>query len=47
MAWLSSQSPLGRLGTAQDVAGAVAFLAGDDSRYMTGHRLDVSGGTTM
>ncbi|MER6008901.1 SDR family oxidoreductase [Nonomuraea angiospora] len=47
LAWLSSQSPLGRLGTPQDVADAVAFLAGDDSRYMTGHRLDVSGGTTM
>ncbi|MFI7131002.1 SDR family NAD(P)-dependent oxidoreductase [Nonomuraea sp. NPDC050153] len=47
LAWLSSQSPLGRLGTPQDVADTVAFLAGDDSRYMTGHRLDVSGGTTM
>ncbi|GAA2770025.1 SDR family oxidoreductase [Nonomuraea dietziae] len=47
LTWLSSQTPLGRLGTPQDVADTVAFLASDDSRYVTGHRLDVSGGTTM
>ncbi|KAB8194866.1 SDR family oxidoreductase [Nonomuraea phyllanthi] len=47
LAWLSSQTPLGRLGTPQDVADTVAFLASYDSRYVTGHRLDVSGGTTM
>ncbi|MDP9868199.1 MULTISPECIES: SDR family NAD(P)-dependent oxidoreductase [Streptosporangium] len=47
LAWLSSQTPLHRLGTPEDVAGTVAFLASDDSRYVTGHRLDVSGGTTM
>ncbi|TMR95319.1 SDR family NAD(P)-dependent oxidoreductase [Nonomuraea basaltis] len=47
LAWLSSLTPLGRLGTPEDVAGTVAFLASDDSRYVTGHRLDVSGGTTM
>jgi 3-oxoacyl-[acyl-carrier protein] reductase len=45
LAWLSSLSSLGRLGTPEDVAGTVAFLASDDSRYVTGHRLDVSGGT--
>ncbi|MEV6012261.1 SDR family oxidoreductase [Streptomyces sp. NPDC051976] len=47
LTWLESLSPLGRLGTAEDVADTVAFLASDDSRYMTGHRLDVSGGTTV
>ncbi|MFG1704250.1 SDR family NAD(P)-dependent oxidoreductase [Nonomuraea sp. M3C6] len=47
LAWLSSLSPLGRLGTPEEVADTVAFLASDDSRYVTGHRLDVSGGTTM
>ncbi|WP_276607668.1 SDR family NAD(P)-dependent oxidoreductase [Microbispora catharanthi] len=47
LAWLSSQTPLGRLGTPQDVADTVAFLASDDSRYITGRRLDVSGGTTV
>ncbi|MEU4232091.1 SDR family oxidoreductase [Nonomuraea sp. NPDC026600] len=47
LAWLSSLSPLGRLGTPADVADVVSFLASDDSRYVTGHRLDASGGTTM
>lgn len=47
LTWLTSQTPLSRLGTPQDVADTVAFLASDDSRYITGHRLDVSGGTTM
>ena len=47
LAWLSSLSPLGRLGTPEDVADTVAFLASDDSRYMTGHHLDVSGGTLV
>ncbi|GAA3585506.1 SDR family oxidoreductase [Nonomuraea rosea] len=45
--WLSSLSPLGRLGVPEDIAGTVAFLASDDARYITGHRLDVSGGTTV
>lgn len=47
LTWLESLSPLGRLGTPDDVADTVAFLASDASRYMTGHRLDVSGGTTV
>ncbi|MEV4248285.1 SDR family oxidoreductase [Streptosporangium canum] len=47
LAWLSSLSPLGRLGTPQDVADTVAFLASDGSRYVTGHHLDVSGGTLV
>ncbi|MEV0386721.1 SDR family oxidoreductase [Nonomuraea sp. NPDC050643] len=47
LAWLSSLSPLGRLGTPEDIADTVAFLASDDSRYMTGHHLDVSGGTLV
>lgn len=38
--------PLGRLGTAGDVAGAVAFLLGDDATYVTGTELLVDGGVT-
>jgi 3-oxoacyl-[acyl-carrier protein] reductase len=36
--------PLGCLGTPRDVAEAVAFLASDEARYITGHVLNVDGG---
>jgi len=36
--------PLGRLGTVEEVAGSIAFLAGDDSSYITGFTIDVNGG---
>jgi 3-oxoacyl-[acyl-carrier protein] reductase len=39
--------PLKRFGSAQDVAKAVLFLAGDSSSYMTGQVLTVSGGMVM
>ena len=35
--------PLGRAGTDQDIANAVAFLASDKAGYITGHTLDVNG----
>ncbi len=38
--------PLNRLGTPDDVAGAFAFLASADARFMTGHTLVVDGGQT-
>src|SRR5436305_2944801 len=38
------QIPLGRVGTPDDVASAVAFLASDDASYITGHVLSVNGG---
>ena len=41
------QIPLARVGTPQDVAGAVAFLASDDASYITGHVLSVNGGMLM
>lgn len=39
--------PLGRLGTAEDVANAVYFLASDLASYITGFTLDVNGGFFM
>jgi 3-oxoacyl-[acyl-carrier protein] reductase len=41
------QIPLGRLGTSQDVANAVAFLASEEASYITGHVLNVNGGMLM
>jgi 3-oxoacyl-[acyl-carrier protein] reductase len=43
----ASAIPLGRLGTASDVAGAVCFLASDEAAYITGHVLAVNGGMYM
>lgn len=39
--------PLGRMGTAEDVAAAVRFLASEDASYITGHVLAVNGGMYM
>ena len=36
--------PMGKLGTARDVANAVAFLASDDASYITAQTLNVDGG---
>ena len=41
------QIPLGRVGSPDDVASAVAFLASDDASYITGHVLNVNGGMLM
>jgi len=41
------QIPLGRVGTPEDVANAVAFLASDEASYITGHVLNVNGGMLM
>ena len=42
-----SQIPLGRLCTPEDVAGVAVFLASEDSDYMTGQALNVTGGFEM
>ena len=41
---LVAKHPMGRLGTPDDVAGAVLFLAGDDASFITGLALPVDGG---
>lgn len=44
---LLTQIPLGRLGQSQDIAHAVAFLAGPQADYITGTTLHVNGGMYM
>ena len=41
---LASQIPMGRLGTVDEIAQAVLFLAGDGGSYITGQTLHVNGG---
>jgi len=44
VAQLVQQTPLGRLGQPGDVADVVAFLVGEDGRWMTGQNLQANGG---
>ncbi len=41
------QVPMGRLGTPEEIAGAVAYLVSDDARYMTGTNIAINGGLHM
>src|SRR5690606_16720148 len=41
---LSGRSPVGRVGTPDDIAAAVVFLCSDDAGYITGQTLGVNGG---
>ncbi len=44
---IEAKIPLEKLGTPDDVAGAVVFLASPDARYLTGQTLSVDGGMSM
>jgi 3-oxoacyl-[acyl-carrier protein] reductase len=44
---IASRVPLGRLGTANDIAGAMLFLASDLAAYITGQTVVVDGGSTL
>jgi 2-hydroxycyclohexanecarboxyl-CoA dehydrogenase len=44
---LKKAIPFRRLGTPDDLAGAVAFFASDEAAFVTGQTLSVSGGLTM
>ena len=41
---LSALTPLGRVGTSEDIGGVVAFLCSEDGRWINGQRIEVSGG---
>ncbi len=41
---LSSLTPLGRVGAADDIGGVVAFLCTDEAKWINGQRIEVSGG---
>lgn len=42
-----SLTALGRIGQVPDIADAVAFLASDDARWITGTKIDVTGGVNL
>jgi len=44
---LASSTALGRVGRPSDIAGAIAALVGDDFRWVTGERIEVSGGAFL
>ncbi|HEX2469321.1 MAG TPA: 3-oxoacyl-[acyl-carrier-protein] reductase [Candidatus Limnocylindrales bacterium] len=44
---INARTPLGRFGTVEEVADAVAFLASDEAAYITGQVLAVDGGLVM
>ena len=44
---IAAAIPTGRLGTAEDVAAAVVYLASDEAAYVTGQTLHVNGGMAM
>jgi NAD(P)-dependent dehydrogenase (short-subunit alcohol dehydrogenase family) len=46
LAQMRARQPVGRMGTAEEVAAAVAFLCSADSRFMTGSALVIDGGLT-
>lgn len=47
MSGIIAQVPMKRIGTSEEVAKTVAFLASEDSSYITGIEIDVDGGATQ
>lgn len=47
LAVLADQTPLGRIGTPEEAAAAIAFLAGDEASFLTGQVLSPNGGMVL
>ena len=45
--WIIGQTPMGRLGEARDIGGLVGLLCSDDARWLTGQRLEATGGFNL
>jgi NAD(P)-dependent dehydrogenase (short-subunit alcohol dehydrogenase family) len=45
--WIVAQTPMGRLGEAGDIGAVVALLCSDETRWLTGQRLEVTGGFNL
>lgn len=45
--FIASQTPLGRVGMADDIGSVVAFLCTDDAKWINGQRIEVSGGINV
>jgi NAD(P)-dependent dehydrogenase (short-subunit alcohol dehydrogenase family) len=43
-AWVLSRIPMARIGTPEDLAGAIVFLSSDAAKYITGQSIVVDGG---
>jgi len=44
---LASRAAMGRVGLAKDIGGVIAFLCSEDARWITGERIEVSGGINL
>jgi 2-keto-3-deoxy-L-fuconate dehydrogenase len=47
MKFFIDRQPAGRFGTPEEIAGLAAFLASDDSAFMTGQAINIDGGITI
>jgi NAD(P)-dependent dehydrogenase (short-subunit alcohol dehydrogenase family) len=45
--FLAGMSPMGRVGAANDIGPVVAFLCTDEAKWITGQRIEVSGGINL
>ena len=45
--FLTAQTPLGRVAKADDIGSVVAFLCAEDSKWVNGQRIEVSGGINL